>query len=141
MIKWLRYISQSVIPLSPYRLITLCSKPYKNAQNITNRNLTHILDISYIYRTRSIYISNMSHLYIGHAASIYPIPPIYSSLVRITYTLFSHNMEMQLVIVATVTIYSSYQSHCVRKSKACYFSLYRKLRVCRQEVNFLPTNS
>ena len=82
----------------------------KNAQNITNRNLTHILDISYIHRTRSIYISDMQHLYIGHAVSIYPIPPIYRSLVRITYTLFSHNMEMQFVIVATVTIYSSYQS-------------------------------
>jgi len=55
----------------------LIHNPYKNAQNITNRNLTHILDISYIHRTHSIYISNMSHLYIGHAVSIYPIPPIY----------------------------------------------------------------
>ena len=28
----------------------LIHNPYKNAQNITNRNLTHILDISYMKR-------------------------------------------------------------------------------------------
>jgi len=39
---------------------------------------THVLNILAIYRTCSIYISDVSHLYIGHAVSIYPIPPIYS---------------------------------------------------------------
>ena len=45
-----------------------------------------------IDRTCSIYISDVSHLYIGHAVSIYPTPPIYrcSLLVfRVLYERFS----------------------------------------------------
>ena len=98
------------------------------------------------------YISDVQHLYIGRAASIYRTCHIYISDMQYLYIQYHRYIAARrgkmkekrsafLIQMIEHIGHSYYQLRCVRKPKNSYFSFYKKLGVWRREVNFLSTNS